>query len=239
MALDIRSLSAGYGDRWVLDNLAVSVRDRECVCVVGSNAAGKTTLLRTISRQVPRTKGQIVFDDIDLVPLRANQVPYHRIAHVPEGRQIFPGLTVHENLALGAYASSGKERSDSMLTDRFEFVHSLFPRLSERSKQLVGTMSGGEQQMVAIGRALMLGPRLLMLDEPTHGLSPALVEEIYEKIIQVRAAGISILLVEQNVAKAFAVSDRAYVLEKGRIALEGPIDEVRNLESVRTAYLGV
>lgn len=241
MTLHIESLSAGYGGRWVLDGLTLSVESQQCVCVIGSNAAGKTTLLRTISRQVPQSSGSISFAGKELINMRPHEIPFLGIAHVPEGRQIFPGLTVRENLVLGAHAVKNDDAKGGAqaLNAQLDFVYNFFPRLFERKNQLAGTMSGGEQQMVAVGRALMLKPRLLMLDEPTHGLSPALVEEIYEKIIRIRDMGISILLVEQNAAKALDVSDKAYVVGKGKIVLEGPPESIRNMDSIRTAYLGV
>lgn len=239
MTLQIGSLSAGYGGRWILQDISLAVEDRQCVCVIGSNAAGKTTLLRSISRQTPDVKGSIVFNGHELTALQPHQVPLLGIAHVPEGRQIFPELTVRENLMLGSYAANAGKPNAALVKDQMEYVNELFPRLFERRNQVAGTMSGGEQQMVAIGRALMLVPAMLMLDEPTHGLSPALVEEIYEKIIRIRDSGISILLIEQNAAKALEVSDKAYVIEKGSIVMEDTPDALMNSETIRNAYLGV
>lgn len=235
--LDIRDLRAGYEERDVLRGLTLEVGDGELVCVIGANTAGKSTLLRAISGEVPRVEGHLVFDGEDLTARKAHKMTELGIAHVPEGRQVFPDMTVEENLQLGAYAvRSDKERFNA----GFERVYRLFPRLKDRRRQLAGTMSGGEQQMVALGRALMLGPKLLLLDEPSHGLAPLLVQEVYDTVAQVhREEGMAVLLVEQNVAMALSVAERGYVLESGELVLSGTREELESNDEVRAAYLGI
>jgi len=207
----------------------------EFVGVIGSNRAGKTTLLRAISGLVPLQKGEIYFDGQPLSRIPAHRIPALGIAHVPEGRQVFPGLTVEENLLLGAIVPSAKAHR----AEGLEMVYSLFPRLKERRTQLAGTMSGGEQQMLAIGRALMLRPRLLMLDEPSMGLAPIVVEHVYEKIAEIHRLGVAILLIEQNVSLALSCIQRGYVIETGRVVLEGTAEELRGNAAIKEAYLGI
>ncbi len=233
--LDIRGLVAGYNARDVLHGVDLTIAAGEFVCVMGANTAGKTTLLRTISRLVPRASGVLRLGDHDLMRLPAYALPALGIAHVPEGRQIFPDMSVAENLALGAFVA---RRADD-LGERMESVLTLFPRLRERRGQSAGTLSGGEQQMVAVGRALMSRPKLLMLDEPSHGLAPRVIEEMQDAFVEINRGGTTILLVEQNVAMALDLAARGYVLENGRIALTGTTAELRANDAVRAAYLGI
>src|SRR5580692_94476 len=233
--LDIRQLTASYGEAEVLHGLDLSVAKGEFVCIIGANTAGKSTILRSISRLVPKSSGVIRFGETDLTTLASHEIPALGIAHVPEGRQIFPDMTVEENLLLGAFTA----RKAHDLPARIEDVLNLFPRLRERYGQLAGTLSGGEQQMVAVGRALMLRPKLLLLDEPSHGLAPKVVEEMHQAFNTIHKSGTSILLVEQNVELALAVASRGYVLEAGTVTLKGTAAELRANPAVVEAYLGV
>ena len=233
--LDIRQLKASYGEVEVLHGLDLCVSKGEFVCIIGANTAGKSTILRSISRLVPKSSGTIRFGEADLTTLASHEIPALGIAHVPEGRQIFPDMTVEENLLLGAFTA----RKASDLAARIADVLELFPRLRERYGQLAGTLSGGEQQMVAVGRALMLRPTLLLLDEPSHGLAPKVVEEMHEAFKTIHARGTSILLVEQNVELALEVATRGYVLESGVVTLEGSAAELHANPAVITAYLGL
>ncbi len=233
--LEIDGLRSGYGSIEILHDLSLRMESGEYVAVVGANGAGKTTLLRSISGLVKVTGGSITLDGTDLTAKSAYKVPSVGVAHVPEGRQVFPGLTVLDNLMTGAWLRRDKaERQESL-----ELVMSLFPRLKERVKQLAGTLSGGEQQMLAVGRAMMLRPRLIMLDEPSQGLAPKVVGEMYERLAQVHASGTTILLVEQNTTAALKYAQRAYVLEHGRIVLSGASAELRGNDDVRKAFLGI
>jgi branched-chain amino acid transport system ATP-binding protein len=231
--LEIEGLESGYGDVPILHGIALRIDEREVVSLVGANGAGKTTLLRAVSRVLP-SRGILRFAGNDLTRLASHEVVALGIAHVPEGRQLFPGMTVLENLKLGAPRGLGSGE----LSKRLDAVYALFPRLAERRAQDAGTLSGGEQQMVAIGRGLMLKPRLLMLDEPSLGLSPVLVKAIFDTISQINASGVAILLVEQNVAESLRRSQRGYVIETGRIVLEGAADALLKDERTRAAYLG-
>jgi branched-chain amino acid transport system ATP-binding protein len=233
--LEIKDLKASYGGVDVLHGIDLTVAHGEFVCIIGANTAGKSTILRSISRQVPRSSGIIVFAGIDLAARASHQIPALGIAHVPEGRQIFPDMTVAENLWLGAFTA----RKADDLAGRMEEVFDLFPRLRERQKQMAGTLSGGEQQMVAVGRALMLRPTLLLLDEPSHGLAPKVVEEMHQAFTTIHGRGTSILLVEQNVELALDVATRGYVLESGRVALQGTAAELHANPAVVAAYLGL
>jgi branched-chain amino acid transport system ATP-binding protein len=235
LLLDVRGLVAGYSGRDVLHGIDLAIAPGEFICVIGANTAGKTTLLRSISRLVPRSAGIMRFAGCDLTSLRADQLPALGIAHVPEGRQIFPDMSVAENLALGAFAA----RRSRDIGERMERVLTLFPRLRERHGQSAGTLSGGEQQMVAVGRALMSRPTLLMLDEPSHGLAPKVIEEMHAAFMAVNRGGTTVLLVEQNVAMALDLATRGYVLESGRITLKGATAELRENDAVRAAYLGI
>jgi len=233
--LEIKQLRASYGETEVLHGIDLLVSQGEFVCIIGANTAGKSTILRSISRLVPLTSGFMRFGSADLAALAAHEIPGLGIAHVPEGRQVFPEMTVEENLLLGAFTA----RMAGDLPERIEDVLGLFPRLRERFGQLAGTLSGGEQQMVAVGRALMLRPRLLLLDEPSHGLAPKVVEEIHVAFKTIHSRGTSILLVEQNVELALAVASRGYVLEAGVVTLQGTAAELHTNPEVITAYLGL
>ncbi|MBA2273723.1 MAG: ABC transporter ATP-binding protein [Actinobacteria bacterium] len=231
--LEIKSLEAGYGRIGVLWDIDLTVGEQEIVALVGSNGAGKTTLLRAVSGVIAPTKGSIVFEGRDLSGLVPEQVVRRGIAHVPEGRRLFAGLTVRENLKLGAF-----HLKDSASAD-FDRVVELFPRLGERLDQIAGSLSGGEQQMCAIGRGLMSRPKLIMIDELSLGLAPNLVDQLLERLETIRSEGMSVLLVEQDVDAALTLAERAYVLETGQIALEGSGDELLFDKRVREAYLGV
>jgi branched-chain amino acid transport system ATP-binding protein len=233
--LEITQLHAGYGGAEVLHGIELVISEGEFVCMIGANTAGKTTLLRAISRLLPRSSGVIRFGGSDLTRLAAHEIPSLGIAHVPEGRQVFAEMTVEENLLLGAFTA----RKAGDLPARIDDVLDLFPRLQERFAQLAGTLSGGEQQMVAVGRALMLRPKLLLLDEPSHGLAPKVVEEMHEAFTAIHRRGTSILLVEQNVELALDVASRGYVLESGAVTLQGTAEELRSNPAVVSAYLGV
>ncbi len=233
--LVVSDLRAGYGRIEVLHGLSLLVQPTDYIAVVGANGAGKTTLLKAISGTVAIHGGSLEFDEQDLRSRAAHKIPALGIAHVPEGRQIFPSLTVLDNLMAGAWLRrDSAERQESL--DR---VHTLFPRLKERSAQMAGTLSGGEQQMVAVGRALMLRPRLIMLDEPSQGLAPKLVGEMYERLQAVHAAGTAILLIEQNTTAALKYAHHAYVMEHGRITMDGPCAQLRGSDEIRKAYLGI
>jgi branched-chain amino acid transport system ATP-binding protein len=230
--LRVESLSVDYSGALALEDVGVEVTEGEVVGVIGNNGAGKTSLLRAIAGMVHR-RGRITMDGHDISGLSPHEIPARGIAHVPEGRRLFPYLSVEDNLGLGAYARGEPQAED------FERVYELFPRLKERRRQAAGTLSGGEQQMAAIGRALMLRPKLLMLDEPSLGLAPVLIGSIYKTIDELRGRGQTILLVEQNVGECLDVSDRAYVLQTGRIIRSGSSEELRQSEDVREAFLGI
>jgi branched-chain amino acid transport system ATP-binding protein len=234
--LEIRNLTAGYGRLPVLEDVSITVRAGEFVSIVGPNGAGKTSLFKAISGIITPTSGSITFLDRDLVGTAVHQRAHLGIAHVPEGRQVFPSLTVMENLEMGAYTETGRHQ----WAENLEKILTLMPVLGERREQLAGTLSGGEQQMVAIGRGLASAPKLLMLDEPSMGLAPAIADFIFEKLIQIRQqTGLTILLVEQRVAEALESADHAYVLEAGRVVLEGDSHALRADDRVREAYLGM
>lgn len=233
--LNVANVSAGYDRAEILHGVSLSVGPGEFVCVIGANTAGKSTLLRAISRLVPRSTGSIAFAGRDLMRMPAHEVPALGIAHVPEGRHVFFDMSVEDNLLTGAFS----RRTDPAIPARMDEVFALFPRLRERRTQRAGSMSGGEQQMVAVGRALMLKPRLLMLDEPSHGLAPMVVEELHAALVKIHAGGTAILLVEQNTQLALSVATRGVVLESGRVALEGSAAALRDDPRVREAYLGL
>ena len=233
--LELKGISAAYGAVPAISQVSINVNAGEAVGLLGANGAGKSTTLRAISGLVRLTSGAISFDGIDLASLPPHKIPELGIAHVPEGRQVFPEMTVQENLEIGAFVPKAKaERSKTM-----ELVYEIFPRLAERKRQLAGTMSGGEQQMLAVGRGLMLKPRLLMLDEPSLGLAPVMTDVTFEKIAEIHKMGTAILLVEQNVSRALSLVDRAYVLESGRVTMRGKSDELANSKQVQAAYLGI
>ena len=232
--LVVNNLRSGYGRVEVLRGINLAVREGELVALLGSNGAGKTTFNHTVCGLVRAWTGQVVFAGEELTKLTSRKIVQSGLIQVPEGRKIFPNLSVIENLELGSFARARERRAsnlDRMLT--------LFPRLRERSSQLAGTLSGGEQQMLAISRGLMGEPKLLILDEPSLGLSPLLVEEMFDLIKRIRAENISILLVEQNVAQALEVADKAYVLENGTIRFEGGPQELLASDALRQAYLGL
>ena len=233
--LVLEDLHAGYGDVVVLRGVSLAVGPREIVALVGANGAGKTTTLRAVSGLIRPTGGAIRFGGGHIETLPPHAIVSQGLLQVPEGRKIFPSLTVEENLDLGAYLPAAKARR----RETRERVFGLFPILAERRRQAAGTLSGGEQQMLAIGRGLMGGPRLLMLDEPSLGLAPLVVDRIFDVIRTINAQGIPVLLVEQNVQRSLAIADRGYVLEQGRVVLSGSGGELLAREEVRTAYLGL
>jgi branched-chain amino acid transport system ATP-binding protein len=233
--LELRDLDAGYGDLLALRGVTLAVEAGEVLSVVGANGAGKTTMLRTISGLLRPRRGEIVFEGERLDLLATHAIVERGVVQVPEGRKIFPSLSVRENLELGSYSARARaERRRSL--DR---VFSLLPRLAERRQQAAGTMSGGEQQMLAIGRATMALPKVLMLDEPSLGLAPKIVKEIFAIMVEINRAGTTVMLVEQNTRQALALSRRGYVLENGRVVLEGTGRELLGNEHVRRAYLGM
>ena len=231
--LRVESLDVAYGEIRALRGVALQVGRGEIVTILGNNGAGKTTTLKTISGLLRPTAGTITLEDAPLVGVPAHAIVARGVAHVPEGRRIFNRLTVRENLTMGAYL-----RSDAGIAADLDRVFALFPRLAERVTQVAGTLSGGEQQMLAIGRALMANPRVLLLDEPSMGLAPVLVEQIFDKISDINRQGMTILLVEQNAAMALSIAHRGYVLETGSIALEGTAAQLSDNADVRRAYLG-
>lgn len=233
--LELRDVEVAYGDLPALRGVSVSVEAGETLSVVGANGAGKTTMLRAISGLLPPRAGQILLDGVRLDRLPSHAIVERGVVQVPEGRKIFPSLTVLENLELGSYVSAAKARRRDGLAQ----VFGLFPRLQERRGQAAGTMSGGEQQMLAIGRALMARPRVLMLDEPSLGLAPIVVKEIFRVIGEINRLGTTVLLVEQNTRQALALSRRGYVLENGRVVLEGSGAELLGNAHVKRAYLGM
>ena len=232
--LRLDAVSASYRGLKALQGISLEVGQGEIVAVVGANGAGKSTLLKSIAGQVT-TEGAISFEGASLARMAPHRIARLGINLVPEGRRLFPRLSVEDNLRLGAYAKRGDP-------DRFKplgLVFELFPRLKERLKQRAGTLSGGEQQMLAIGRALMTQPRLLMLDEPSQGIMPRLVDDILAAVTRIRSLGVTILLVEQRLAEALAIADRAYVLQTGRVVMAGPAAEIAGNDEVRRAYLGI
>jgi branched-chain amino acid transport system ATP-binding protein len=231
--LKVENLHTFYGQIEALKGISINVEEGEIVTLIGANGAGKSTTLKTISGQLKPREGSITFEGEDLRGLEAHQVTAKGIIQVPEGRHIFPRMTVEENLEMGAFL-----RKDNEVKDDIEMVFGLFPRLKERRNQKGGTLSGGEQQMLATGRGLMARPKLLMLDEPSMGLAPVIVDIIFETIERINKEGITILLVEQNAAMALQVADRGYVLETGSVALEGGGKELLHNEQVRKTYLG-
>jgi len=231
----VDKINAGYGDVQVLWDVSLKVEHGEIVAIVGSNGAGKTTLLRTISGFIRPYTGSIYFFGKRLEKLPVHKIAEEGIAQVMEGRRLFPKMTVRENLEMGAYTKAAWNKKEETI----EFIFNLFPRLREREKQLAGTLSGGEQQMLAIGRALMSRPKLLMLDEPSMGLAPRLVLEVFKTLKRIRNEGTTILLVEQNVYQSLLISDRGYVLENGRIVLEDSGEKLLQNTMVKKAYLGL
>jgi branched-chain amino acid transport system ATP-binding protein len=233
--LTLSSVATSYGSVQALADVSISVGDGEAVALLGANGAGKSTTLRAISGLMRLTSGTMTFGGVDIGALPPYKIAELGIAHVPEGRQVFPEMTVKENLEMGAYIRRAKaERSRTL-----DLVFGIFPVLAERRGQLAGTLSGGEQQMLAVGRGLMLKPRLLMLDEPSLGLAPVVADVTFNKIQEIHAMGMAILLVEQNVSRALTLVRRGYVLESGRVLMHGTSTELTNNKQVQAAYLGI
>ncbi len=234
MSLLLESVNAGYGHLAVLHEVSLEVPTGRIVSLIGGNGVGKTTTLRTIAGVVSASAGRVEFDGQSLIGMPTHEIVRRGVVQVPEGRELFAGLTVHENLEMGGYTRSKTERSETAAQ-----VYELFPILAERRIQIAGTMSGGQQQMLAIGRALMTRPKVLMLDEPSLGLAPMVVAQVFDVIQDIKRRGITVLLVEQNAGRALEISDHAYVLESGHIALDGPGRELLTDPRVKQAYLGM
>ena len=232
--LEVKNLSVSYGAIEAVKDISFTVNAGESVSLIGANGAGKPTTLHTITGLVPAKSGSVMYNGVDLLKTHNNKIVTLGMAHIPEGRHVFTRMSVEENLEMGAF--SLKDQSD--LKKDLDMVYGLFPRLKERRNQKAGTLSGGEQQMLAMGRALMSHPKTILMDEPSMGLSPKLVKEIFSIIRKLHEQGITILLVEQNAKMALSIADRAYVLETGRITMEGDAKELLNNEQVRKAYLG-
>lgn len=232
--LELKNIDAGYGRIQILHDVSLEVNEGEVVCVIGPNGAGKSTTFKVIMGFINYLGGEITFDGTDIVGLRPDQVLGQGLGYVPQGRIVFNQMTVRENLEMGAYI----ERDKKKVTQSMENVFEIFPRLAERQKQLGGTMSGGEQQMLAMGRALMTRPRMIMIDEPSLGLSPRFVTEVFELIVSLSKKGLTIMVVEQNAARALEIADRGYVLELGRNRFEGTGQELLDNQDVRRMYLG-
>ena len=233
--LEVKNIDVFYGDVQVIFDLSLTVNEGEVVSIIGGNGAGKSTLLRTISGLMQASAGGIDFEDAGIDKASPEEIVERGIVHVPEGRRLFTLMSVYDNLIVGAY----NKRADARKEQRLKEVYALLPRLEERQAQIAMTLSGGEQQMVAIGRGLMAKPKLLMLDEPSLGLAPILIKNIFETVRKVADQGTTVLLVEQDVRHSLSLSDRGYVLEHGRIAMEGPADQLLADPHIKTAYLGL
>ena len=233
--LSARDLTTAYEGLVAISDVSIDVAKGEVVCVAGANGAGKSTLLKTIAGAVRPRSGSVTFDGARIDGVAQHLITARGIAYVPENRRLFPSLTVDDNLRLGSYLYRGKADRDEPLA----LVFQLFPRLKERLDQLAGTLSGGEQQMLAIGRALMTRPRLLMLDEPSQGIMPKLVDEIFQAVMEIRKTGMTVLIVEQRMAEVLEIADRAYILQTGRVQMQGPAADIRTNPDVRKAYLGL
>ena len=232
--LKVEDLQVYYGVINAIKGVSFEVNEGEVIALIGANGAGKTTILHTITGLISPKSGRGIFEGKDITKIPAHKIVYMGMAHVPEGRRIFQQLSVSENLKLGAFILNDK----AQIGKNLEYVYEHFPRLKERENQVAGTLSGGEQQMLAMGRALMSNPRIILMDEPSMGLSPLLVSEIFEIIKEVSKDGKTVLLVEQNAKKALSIADRAYVLETGKIALSGKASELMNNDRIKKAYLG-
>ena len=232
--LEIKDLEVYYGMIQAIKGVSFQVQEGEVIALIGANGAGKTTILHTITGLLEAKKGSVIFDGKDITKTPAHKIVSMGMAHVPEGRRVFANLSVYQNLKMGAYTRKDKQEIEETL----KTVYKRFPRLEERKNQLAGTLSGGEQQMLAMGRALMSHPRIILMDEPSMGLSPIFVNEIFDIIKEVSASGTTVLLVEQNAKKALSISDRGYVLETGKIVLEGDSKDLLNNDSIKKAYLG-
>ena len=233
--LDLKGINAGYGSFQALFDISLTVNAGEAVSVIGPNGAGKTTLMRVISGMTTPFSGEMEMEGKSLSSFPPHQIVELGIAHVPEKRRLFPGMTVEDNLKLGAFAKTARGESSKNL----EFVYELFPRMKERRSQLAGTMSGGEQQMCAIGRAIMAGPKLLLMDEPSAGLAPVVVQQVFSLVRRIREEGYTVLIVEQNVQQVLQVVDRAYLLEAGQLIDSGKSEDLLESETVRKAYMGL
>ena len=232
--LEVNDLQVYYGMIHAIKGVSFHVNEGEIIALIGANGAGKTTILHTITGLLAPKGGEVVFEGKDITKTPAHKIVELGMAHVPEGRRVFAQLSVYQNLKMGAYTRSDKNEIEESL----EMVYKRFPRLEERKNQMAGTLSGGEQQMLAMGRALMSKPRIILMDEPSMGLSPILVNEIFDIIQSVSASGTTVLLVEQNAKKALSIADRAYVLETGKISLDGSAKDLLNDDSIKKAYLG-
>ena len=232
--LEIKDLEVYYGMIQAIKGVSFEVNEGEVIALIGANGAGKTTILHTVTGLLEAKSGSVTFDGKNITKVPAHKIVSMGMAHVPEGRRVCANLTVLQNLRMGAYTRKDKDEIEETL----KTVYQRFPRLEERQNQLAGTLSGGEQQMLAMGRALMSHPRIILMDEPSMGLSPIFVNEIFNIIQEVSASGTTVLLVEQNAKKALSISDRAYVLETGKIVLEGDAEELLNNDSIKKAYLG-
>ena len=233
--LDVKNINAGYAGFQALFDVSMNVKAGEAVAVIGANGAGKTTLLRVLSGLLPATSGDMTMNGTSLRTTPPHKILETGIAHVPESRRLFPKLTVEDNLRMGAYIPAARAK----IAERLEYVYGLFPRMKERRAQMAGTMSGGEQQMCAIGRALMSSPKLVLLDEPSMGLAPVIVQQVFELVRRIRAEGYTVLIVEQNIRQVLKVVDRAYLLETGRIKQSGSSAELLASDEIRKAYLGI
>ena len=232
--LEVKDLQVYYGVIQALKGVSFEVNQGEVIALIGANGAGKTTTLHTLTGLLPAKQGSIVFEGVDITKVPAHKIVEMGIAHVPEGRRVFSQLSVYENLKMGAYTRKDKKE----IAENLENVYKRFPRLEERKNQRAGTLSGGEQQMLAMGRALMSNPKMIVMDEPSMGLSPIFVNEIFDIIEKVSASGTTVLLVEQNAKKALSIADRAYVFETGKIVLSGDAKKLMNDDSIKKAYLG-
>jgi branched-chain amino acid transport system ATP-binding protein len=233
--LSLAAVSAGYGSFQALFGVSLEVPQGEAVGVIGPNGAGKTTLMRVISGLLPLRDGAMTLDGRPVGGLPAHRMVEQGIAHVPENRRLFPRLSVEDNLRIGAFIPQARQR----FAEQLDRIYTLFPRLKDRREQLAGTLSGGEQQMCAIGRALMSGPKLLLMDEPSAGLAPLVVAQVFELVQRIRAEGLTVLIVEQNVQQVLEVVDRAYLLEVGAIKLKGTADELKHNDFIRRSYMGL
>lgn len=233
--LELKSVNAGYGSFQALFDISLEVAAGEAVAVIGPNGAGKTTLMRVISGLIAARSGSITMQGTAISDVRPHQIVELGIAHVPENRRLFARMTVEDNLRMGGFIKSARQHYQ----ERLEFVYELFPRMRERRKQLAGTMSGGEQQMCAIGRALMSGPKLLLMDEPSAGLAPVIVQQVFNLVRRIRQEGYTVLIVEQNVQQVLQVVDRAYLLEAGSLRSSGSATELLESENIRKAYMGI
>ena len=232
--LEVKDLNVYYGMIHAIKNASFEVEEGEVIALIGANGAGKTTILHTVTGLLHAKSGSVQFEGRELTRTPSHKIVSLGMSHVPEGRRVFSNLSVYENLMMGAYTRSDKKE----IADTLAMVYERFPRLQERRAQLAGTLSGGEQQMLAMGRALMSKPKLLLMDEPSMGLSPLFVSEIFRIIEEVSAQGVTVLLVEQNAKKALSIADRAYVLETGKIVMSGPAKELMTNDAIKAAYLG-